>query len=159
MSHAVRPEQLLVLFHQAAHLAMRELYRNGSHTQGRILGILAEQGNLGQKALRGHLGIRAPSLSELLGKLDKNGFIVRRCNSTDKRSIVIEITDKGRAAASEAQTELQNSIAGLFAVLDETEQVNLAALLSKLITSWSASTAKTTESPCADPMKDVRREE
>lgn len=63
--------------------------------QGRILLALRRMNSITQKELGLMLDIRPQSLGELLQKLETNGYITRRRSPTDKRALVVELTEKG----------------------------------------------------------------
>ena len=51
---------------------------------------------ISQKALAAILEIRSPSLSELVSKLEKKGYITRRLSEKDKRTYILSITSEGK---------------------------------------------------------------
>ena len=63
--------------------------------QGRILTALRRMNTVSQKELGFILDIRPQSLGELLQKLEANGYIERRRSPTDKRALIVELTEKG----------------------------------------------------------------
>ena len=63
--------------------------------QGRILSALRRMKNISQKELGFILDIRPQSLGELLQKLEQNGYIQRYRSTTDKRALMVELTEKG----------------------------------------------------------------
>ena len=63
--------------------------------QGRILLALRRMNSITQKELGLMLDIRPQSLGELLQKLESNGYITRHRSPTDKRALVVELTEKG----------------------------------------------------------------
>lgn len=63
--------------------------------QGRILSTLWKRRSISQRELGHLLSIRPQSLGELLQKLEANGYITRHRSETDKRSLIVELTDKG----------------------------------------------------------------
>ena len=63
--------------------------------QGRILKALRRMQSVSQKELGFILDIRPQSLGELLQKLESNGYIQRHRSSTDKRALIVELTEKG----------------------------------------------------------------
>lgn len=65
--------------------------------QGRILSALKRNHNITQKELGIMLDLRPQSLGELLQKLEANGFIQRHRSTTDKRALIVELTEKGEA--------------------------------------------------------------
>ena len=63
--------------------------------QGRILTALRRMNTVSQKELGFILDIRPQSLGELLQKLEANGYIKRYRSPTDKRALIVELTEKG----------------------------------------------------------------
>lgn len=63
--------------------------------QGRILSALRRMQSISQKELGYILDIRPQSLGELLQKLETNGYITRHRSPTDKRALIVELTEKG----------------------------------------------------------------
>ena len=63
--------------------------------QGRILSALRRMQSVSQKDLGYILDIRPQSLGELLQKLEANGYITRHRSPTDKRALIVELTEKG----------------------------------------------------------------
>ncbi len=62
----------------------------------KVLRILTRQGNLRARELSDALGVRPPSLSELLNKMEKEEIIVRNKDREDMRVTRVTITGKGR---------------------------------------------------------------
>lgn len=63
--------------------------------QGRILTALRRMNSVSQKELGFILDIRPQSLGELLQKLENSGYIQRKRSTTDKRALIVELTEKG----------------------------------------------------------------
>ena len=63
--------------------------------QGRILTALRRMNSISQKELGFILDIRPQSLGELLQKLESNGYIKRTRSTTDKRALIVELTEQG----------------------------------------------------------------
>ncbi len=98
----------------------------------RILTLLDEEGTLSQNKLAEQLEIRPQSVSELLVKLEKDGFIVRTQNEQDKREILVSLSDEGKKRADEVKKMQQKQAAEFLAPLSEEEKRTLFELLSKL---------------------------
>lgn len=112
--------------------------RGGKRGQGRILRILYQEGQLPQKTLQDMLGIRAGSMSEIIGKLESGGLLVRGKDTDDRRRITLRITDQGRKFVEDREREVNEKDERLFACLDPDEQEDLKRLLQKLLSSWEA---------------------
>ena len=100
--------------------------------QERVLRILAQQEaeEMGQRRLQELLGVQSGSLSELVGKLEDKGFLVRIRNEADKRNVTLKLTEAGRARAAHPSDHPDP-----FAALSEAEQAQLRALLQKVLES------------------------
>lgn len=132
---AASSETLLSLFRRASHFMARVCHHQGHahHAQRRILGLLKEKGALSQRELLEILGVRSASLSELLAKLERGGFIIRERDQQDRRSVIVDLTGQGRDALGETPQGRQESAEMLFAPLSPTERQTLEELLTKLI--------------------------
>ena len=76
-----------------------------------------------------NLGIRVPSATEQLIKLEQAGLVIRRADPTDSRAVLVHLTDKGRAAWEDASSRRNELVADLLAQLDDDETAALAAAL------------------------------
>ncbi|MCK0469924.1 MarR family winged helix-turn-helix transcriptional regulator [Halalkalibacter sp. APA_J-10(15)] len=63
--------------------------------QARALYLLVEHGPQIQVELQNRLYIKGSTMNGLIETMEKKGFIERRASSSDKRSKVIHLTDKG----------------------------------------------------------------
>ena len=117
------------LFHQCMH----RLRHGGPKNMGqsRILRILAEVGEMGQRELQEQLGIQPGSLSEILNKLESKGLIRRSRDEQDRRRATLQITEDGRTLLESAPADRGQS--DPFAVLTEEEQETLRSLLNKVL--------------------------
>lgn len=100
--------------------------------QGRVLKLLKLQPEIAQKELTQILGMRSQSIGELLSKLEKKGYITRTPSTSDKRVIIVRLTEAGKNA-----DDWEAGPAGpvdLFDCLSEEEQVQLSGLLGRIIT-------------------------
>ena len=125
--------KLLALFRAAGHAGH---HMDAGGGQGRILSILKEEGEMTQRALTERLGIQPGSASEIIGKLEKAGMLVRTPSLTDRRTADISLTTAGAARAGEAAEKAQSRRETMFAALTEEEKNELLALTEKLYTSW-----------------------
>ncbi|MBO5146549.1 MAG: MarR family transcriptional regulator [Lachnospiraceae bacterium] len=108
----------------------------GKGSQKRVLIILLESGPVTQTALTEHLDIQPGSASEVLGRLEKLGFIQRTANEADKRTVLISLTKTGILEAQEALRQRKNRHSEMFSALSDEEQRELLGLLEKLCDDW-----------------------
>ena len=73
-----------------------DIPRNGSYVLG---GMVNRGGSAGQ--LVRQLGISKQAASQLIDTLVIRGYLTRDVNAEDRRRILIDVTDRGRAAAAE----------------------------------------------------------
>lgn len=134
-------EKLDVLFRRCAnslgrgHHGRREDGHRGPG-QGRIMGMIARHEPISQKELLDMADIRPSSLSEILGKIEGEGYIRRQKDEEDKRSVVISMTDEGRGIVEQTMTARRDYAQSLFSCLSLEEQEQLVQLLEKLAASW-----------------------
>lgn len=137
-------EELLEMFHRSIHL----LHRSGPHfrrqvkrtpmppAQGRLMRLLAERGATTQRSLGEMLDMRSASVSELLAKLEKPGWIRRSTNENDRRTIDINLTQEGENMLKSIGNERAEMADEVFSTLTEEELRQLHSLLGKLIGDW-----------------------
>lgn len=108
----------------------------GKGSQKRILIILRRHGVITQSALTEKLGIQPGSASEVLGKLEAAGLIVRSPSTGDRRTTDIRLTPAGEEQAQEAAQRRMALQARMFDCLNTQEKETLLALLERVNESW-----------------------
>ena len=101
----------------------------------RVLSLLDETEGVSQQKLSLILGIRPQSLSELLGKLEKDGLLLREKNPSDRRETLVSLTPEGKERAAAFEEERSRTTEAFLAPLTEEERETLGELLTKLIAS------------------------
>lgn len=96
--------------------------------QGRLLLLLQRLQSVTQRDLGRMLNIRQQSLGELLMKLERGGYITRSPDETDRRTMRIVVTEKGRQ-----QLFQRVDFTPIFDCLTDEEQETLANILHRLI--------------------------
>ncbi len=121
--------------------------------QGRVLALLQAQPEVSQKELGRQLGMRGPSLGELLAKLEDKEYITRTPSEIDRRGMVVRLTPEGTAAAGQmaAHAPDADSVLGC---LNNEEQERLAGDLDRLIAALEEQLA---EPPKERPAQEVER--
>ena len=77
--------------------------------------------------------IGSAAMTNRLEKLTARGFIERRPNEYDRRSILVRVTDEGARRVDSAMTELVRREADELRVLDRADQAALARILRSLV--------------------------
>ncbi|MCD8396479.1 MAG: MarR family transcriptional regulator [Lachnospiraceae bacterium] len=123
-------EKLDLRLHQCGHY----LYH---HTAGprqmTVLQLLQKNGPMSQQEIQEMLDIQAGSVSELISKLESKGFLMRQRDETDRRKVVISLTNRGQALEIKSQEEI---LSRRYSSLDETQQEQFLELLDRLLNDW-----------------------
>lgn len=115
---------------------MRSLYE-GKGSQKRILIVLDKIGSsITQRELTQRLGIQPGSASEVIAKLENEGYIQRTPNETDRRTTDIALTSAGKSAAVQAKEERSSRHEQMFSCLSGDEKKQLLFLLDKINGDW-----------------------
>ncbi|MGZ9114681.1 MAG: MarR family winged helix-turn-helix transcriptional regulator [Brevundimonas sp.] len=85
------------------------------------------------------LMISSGGLTDRLNRLARAGMITRPPSPEDGRSLLVQLTDKGRAATDAAFREDMGVEAAMLEVLDDADRKTLADLLRKLALGMEAS--------------------
>ena len=115
---------------------MRQI-SEGKGSQKRILMLLKENRGITQRELTEHLGIQPGSASEVIGKLEAAGLILRTPSQEDRRTTDIRLTEAGEPAAGEAYEKRQQRHQAMFSCLSEEEKGTLLGILEKINASWN----------------------
>ena len=115
------------LFHKCG----RNLYFHSSWgiRQTEVLKMLMD-GPMTQKAIQEKMGVQPASISETITKLEEKKLVVRGRSESDRRIVVIELTEQGRESAERRARETSNFTVGI--PLEDEEIEQLLHLLEKL---------------------------
>ncbi|TBL68273.1 MarR family winged helix-turn-helix transcriptional regulator [Paenibacillus thalictri] len=127
--------QQLLHRYQMHHFMSFGPFHNPHRGQGRVLSMLKMKPEMSQKELSYLLDMSKQSLAELLGKLEKNGFIEREPSEEDRRVSNIKLTEKGAEAAGEMNDEQPSGLEQVFDCLNEDELKHLSEYLQRMIQS------------------------
>ncbi|MBO4235088.1 MAG: winged helix-turn-helix transcriptional regulator [Firmicutes bacterium] len=109
-------------------------FKRQAFAQARLLSVLTEhEGGVRQKVLAEAMRINPSSTSELISKLESEGYVARTVDPDDKRATLIALTEVGRARAYELEDEKNEKFAKVFEPLTEKEKEQLLKLLEKLV--------------------------
>ena len=102
-------------------------------SSGLLLGILADAGApLPPHQIAERLIISRASVTSLIDSLERRGYVRRSPHATDRRMLLIELTDAGRQVAHEFRLLVHRHQKAWLAVLTEQEQVQLIDALHRL---------------------------
>jgi len=103
--------------------------------QFRALAFLDCYGSATLSAVSEHIGTTLPSMSRMIQTLVKRQLVGRQAGLPDRRTVCLEITDKGRQILQFARQGTARQLAGLIGSLSPNEvcQLKLAMTLLKQI--------------------------
>jgi DNA-binding MarR family transcriptional regulator len=94
--------------------------------------VAGQQGPVRMGDLAQALGVTARNVTTIVDGLEREGLIARRPDPTDRRAILLELTDRGRAHVEQVH-RLQRELAErMFAPLNIHERCALHTLLTRL---------------------------
>ncbi len=90
------------------------------------------EGGMRQKEIAEIMEIGASATSQMIDKLEKDGFVKRIPDPDDRRATRIILTEEGTARAYEVDNEQESALERFFVNLQEEEKQQLIALLQKI---------------------------
>ena len=96
-----------------------------------ILGRCEEAPNLNQLAEK--CGITRQSTKQLVDKLVEKGYVTLEKSDTDKRNMIIVITDKGRRWGTDNMDKNMRFVSELYADISERDITTFAKVQQKLL--------------------------
>ena len=128
------PGLLLALLGQDAMRRLRAAHDAVGLTprQFQLLGLLDDEGPLGQRELGERMGVDPSILVTMLNPLEESGFLTRQRDAADRRRHIVVLTDTGTEQlirAARAQREAEDE---LFAGLDSGQREELRTALLAL---------------------------
>ncbi|MEP7359773.1 MAG: MarR family transcriptional regulator [Anaerolineales bacterium] len=104
-----------------------------SPSSGLALGILADAAEpLPPHEIAGRLIISRATVTGLLDSLEKRGYVRRLPHGTDRRMLLIELTESGRQVAHDFRLVVHQHQTAWLAAFNEQEQRQLIGLLQRL---------------------------
>ena len=119
---------------------LRGLRRHGLSIAARVLLATLEGADepLSQSAIAERLLITGASVSSLVDTLERAGLVRRIRSTTDRRVVLVELTDAAYPVLDDYLAEVTSLHAHEFAVLDEQERETFVMLLAKVASSIKA---------------------
>lgn len=126
-----KEEYLGILLDRCGHFFA---HRIGCSRRGRgnIMALLAQRPGITQRELAEVLGVQPASVSELLIKLERKGFVKREKDELDRRSVHATLTEAGQEHLERPEADKSAP----FRALSDQEQQLLCQLLEKLLQDW-----------------------
>ncbi|MHB8242455.1 MAG: MarR family winged helix-turn-helix transcriptional regulator [Solirubrobacteraceae bacterium] len=100
-----------------------------------VLTVLRDHGSPTQQTLAAALHTDRTNLIGLLNELERDGLILRRRSSEDRRRHIVELTGEGEARLAEAESALAAAEDEVLSALDAEQREMLYSLLQQATTS------------------------
>ncbi|ODT72664.1 MAG: MarR family transcriptional regulator [Pelagibacterium sp. SCN 63-23] len=140
----IRENSAGYLANWAARLFARELERqlapHGiSPAYMPVLFALPDGAALSQKELARRAAVEQPTMTATLNRMERDGFIARRANPADGRSMLVSLTEKAMARIDIVNQVVSTINLQALAPLDPEERICFLALLRRVIAALEAS--------------------
>ena len=131
------PETIDLILANVGHLhrtRIQQLFEQLGLHQGQppLLRVLWKQEGLTHSELAARLRITPATITKMLQRMEKAGFLTRRPDPQDQRVSRVYLTEAGRAVKGEAEKLFRQLEAETFAGLTEEERRLLRAMLTRL---------------------------
>lgn len=111
----------------------RSLRETGLHRgQPTLLVVLDEQDGSAHSEIASRMGVTPPTISTMVKRMERAGFVVRRRDTADDRVSRVYLTDAGRSIYSQLEPITQKMDEGTFAGFTEEEQTLMRGLLDRV---------------------------
>jgi DNA-binding MarR family transcriptional regulator len=114
------------------HVLGRRGKREFSRTAASVLATLRDTGPRRITELAEREAIAQPTVTALVGRLERDGFVDRRSDPGDARAVLVHLTGQGLARLNEMRAAREALLQARLATLTETEREVLAAALPVL---------------------------
>ena len=130
---------------------VRHLARGTSLTSRNVLAALATEGPSRLTALATATGIAQPAMTQLVGRMEREGLVVRLIDPEDARATLVAITDAGRALRSEQHQSVHERMAELLDRLSAEDQATLALAMRVAMPLLQQLTRDAAQHPQSEP--------
>jgi DNA-binding MarR family transcriptional regulator len=105
---------------------------------GLVLGLLRDNGALSPSQLGERMIVTRATVTGVVDSLERRGYVRRTPNPADRRSLLVEITPRGREIVQEVRTLIHRNERDWLAVLSEEELTTYIGLLHRIQDSLGA---------------------
>jgi len=127
-------EEVATLMPRIARRILLGFFQSIDITQTQIFTImtLSEQSPVRLSQLSKKLQISAPTVTGIVDRLERSGFVERIPDNKDRRVINVDLTAKGRQIAKKLKMTLKTKWKGLLSKLPSHDQNNYVGILRKI---------------------------
>jgi DNA-binding MarR family transcriptional regulator len=103
--------------------------------------VLSAQGPMTQAQLAQYVRVQAQTMGKTLSRLEAHGHIARVRSTSDRRSHVVSLTDRGREAAT-AAVEMERSVLAAASIDPDVLRQELQAVVRELASQFASPETK-----------------
>ena len=100
--------------------------------QTRLLGVLRDRTPTMNELAR-FLGLDKSSVTGLVDRAERRGLVARVPSATDRRAVLVSLTDEGRSFVSQAAAAFEADVSALLSRLTPRERETLSRIVSRLL--------------------------
>ena len=115
-------------------LSKSSRHHNGENRQELFSNIIAQMSD--------EIHVTKSAISQMLGAMERKGYVKREIDPTDRRKIIVKLTPEGKAVEEEMKGYADNAFSEMISRFGESNTENFISLINKL----------------ADVMDDMQRE-
>lgn len=131
---ALAREYMEVLFKMRKRKNQKKI-SDSMHGEQFVLGYLSHHdGCVIPSDISNEMGISSARIAAALGNLESKGLITRRIDVRDRRRILVELTDAGRALEAEHEKAIMSMMARMLEDLGAEDAIEFLRILKKLST-------------------------
>ncbi|AIQ31594.1 hypothetical protein P40081_28200 [Paenibacillus sp. FSL P4-0081] len=91
------------------------------------------ENNIGLPDVRGYLSISKAAVSQMLGTLEKKGYINRDLDKNNRRNLVVTLTPKGREILKNKDNEFNDRLDKIITHLGEDDVKQMITIVNRMI--------------------------
>ena len=134
-----------------ATLLVRHVARTTSLTSRMVLSALREDGPTRLTELASSTGVSQPAMTQLVGRMEREGLVVRLIDPEDARATLVEITEAGRAVWAELKVSRRERLAELLDTLSPDDEATLGLAMRVALPLIEQLTRHAAEHPKTQP--------
>ncbi len=125
---------------RATDLHSRDLVRSSGLTAPQLLLLqtIKARGSITAAELALEMSLSQATVTSILDRMEARKYVTRRKSTVDKRKVLIQLTDLGKASIRNAPVPLQDSFVTQFKALQDWEQNMIIAALQRVATMMDA---------------------
>ena len=105
--------------------------------QTRLLGVLRDRKPTMQELAR-FLGLDKSSVTGLVDRAERRGLVARAPSTTDRRAVLVSLTEDGRSLVSQAAARFETDVSALLSGLPPRDRETLGRIVSRLLVAHAA---------------------